>query len=129
MKSGATEIKPISRETAGVDVALFAIKESTFVPPLCFDPMTLPVLSGLERVEPIESVEGLIDAVAHATEQVDSAIEVERILDGISRLCDQKPDDFDRRVAPLIRRIEKIKDAENFRSISVQTNGTPEVCA
>ena len=56
-----------------------------------------PVLDELEAVPPIEHVDELLDAVAHALEAVESSDEAERLIYGISWLCDQRPDDFDRR--------------------------------
>lgn len=93
------------RELAGVDAALQAIEESSFAPPLVFDPMQVPLLSGLESVEPLGTVEELLEALAHAIEDVPSATEVERILAAMVSLVDQKPEDFDRQAAPLAARI------------------------
>lgn len=112
------------RALAGVDEALTAIDRTEWAAPLDFDMMQTPILASLETIVPIETNEELIDAVAHAIEAVESASEVERIVDGISRLCDQKPDDFDRRVAPLVKRIEKVKDSES-RGIGSYHAGMP----
>jgi hypothetical protein len=51
--------------------------------------------------------------VAHGIEKMDHGDDVERILDGISRLCDQRPDDFQRQADPIIHRIKKTLNAEN----------------
>lgn len=85
----AAAIGPTWRQIAGTGDALAALETAGWATPLDFDAMRVPVLSGLEPVEAIASLEELIDAVAHGIEQVDSAIEVERILDGICRFCDQ----------------------------------------
>lgn len=114
----AEAVGPAWRAKAGVDDALASMDASRWAPPLDFAAMQVPVLSGLEPVVPIASLEELIDAVAHGIEKVDAAIEVERILDGIGRLCDQKPADFERRVAPLIKRIEKTKNADHPQGIA-----------
>ena len=115
------------RKAASVDDAFKAVEKSTWASPLQFEMAEVPVLSGVDEVQPIESLEELIDAVAKAVEEVESGIEVERILDGISRLCNEKPEDFDRRVAPIVKRIKKIRDSEKPRSIGVRTNGIPEI--
>lgn len=65
----------------------------------------LPVLPTVAPIAPIETLDELISVVSHAIEQVDSADEVERIIDGISRLCDRRPQDFDGRVGPVLHRM------------------------
>lgn len=44
-----------------------------------FDVLHVPVLSGCEPIVPIATVDELLDAVAHALEEIDSASELERI--------------------------------------------------
>jgi len=65
------------------------------------------VLDEADAITPIASVDELIDTVFHAIEVVDSPDELERIIDAISRLADQRPADFDQRVAPLLHRLNK----------------------
>src|SRR6202035_4044581 len=56
------------------------------------------------RIKPIGELDDLIDVFAHVLEEPDDPMEVERVLDGISRLCDQRPDDFAARTGPLRKR-------------------------
>ncbi|KEO88642.1 hypothetical protein EH31_16940 [Erythrobacter longus] len=65
------------------------------------------VLDGSNRIEPVEDLQELIDLAFHCAEIVEDVDEVERLLDGISRLADQRPADFQDRVAPLIHRMQK----------------------
>lgn len=65
------------------------------------------ILSTVQPISPIENIDDLIAAVSHAVEVVDSPDEVERILDGISRLCGDKPGDFGERTAPLLLRLRQ----------------------
>jgi hypothetical protein len=65
------------------------------------------VLADSDAITPIASVDELIDSVLHAIEVVDSPDELERIIDAIIRLADQRPADFDQRVAPLLHRLNK----------------------
>ncbi|GAG32087.1 unnamed protein product, partial [marine sediment metagenome] len=102
---------------AGVDVAVAAIRAGDMPDPLEFNLLDVPVLSSLDPIEPIQTVDELLDAVAHALEDVDSADELERILDGISRLCDQRPEDFEQRAAPLIQRLQKVQSSESARGL------------
>ena len=106
LRERAERLDPRRRQLAGVDAVLEALANSTLPGPLEFDLIDVPVLTGLDPIKPIRSVDELIDAVAHGIETLDSADELERILDGISRLADQRPDDFRRRTAPLVKRME-----------------------
>ncbi len=58
-----------------------------------------------EPIVPIVDVQALIDLAAHLVEKVDGPADIERLLDGISRLCDQRPDDFDVRISALAKRL------------------------
>ena len=82
-----------------------------------FEALEISVLSTARSISPIQSLEGLIDAISHAIEVVDSADEIERILDGISRFCDQKPDDFEIQTAALLNRIQEPRYSESQREL------------
>jgi hypothetical protein len=75
--------------------------------PISFTGSRHEVLSASSEIEPIVSVDKLIDSVFHAIEVVDSPDELERIIDALSRLADQRPEDFEKRVAPLLHRLNK----------------------
>lgn len=81
------------------------VLNSELIEPLNYELITVPILSALKPIKPIVDIEELIDTVSHAVETIDSADELERILDGISRLCSIKPDNFETRTAPLLKRI------------------------
>ncbi len=85
-------------------------------------PATVPRCNPADAVQPIGSVEELIDTVATTIEGVDGidgAIEIERILDGISRFYPKKPKDFDKRVEPLRKRIEKLSERGNWSVVEL----------
>jgi hypothetical protein len=63
--------------------------------------MDVPRLDPERRIEPIEDLDTLLERFAAVLEDPSSPDEVERVLDAVSRLCDQHPTDFDDRVAPL----------------------------
>lgn len=70
------------------------------------DPLSIPApeqsaAPGPRPIVPIENPQELLDALAAALQKCHSADEVERILDGLSRLADQRSPDFDQRVAPI----------------------------
>ena len=118
LAAAADELPPRWRELAGVNEAIAAIGSGNIPAPLAFDLMAVPVLTGVRRIAPIGSLEELIDAVAHAVESIDSADEVERILDGLSRLGHERPADFERRTAPLVKRIRESGLAESTRGFT-----------
>jgi hypothetical protein len=68
--------------------------------------MEAKVLDDANRIASITDLDTLIAAILRAVEYVDSPDDIERIIDGISRLADQHPADFERRIAPLRQRIE-----------------------
>lgn len=59
---------------------------------------------------PVTTLDDLIDFAARVLETPDSPDDIERVLDGISRLCDQRPPDFERRTGPLRKRALKWRD-------------------
>ena len=63
------------------------------------------MLNGLAEVEPIITHEQLFDAVAQAVDGIHSAMELERIVDGISRFADRRPTGLPRRTRTLVRRM------------------------
>ena len=68
--------------------------------------MACTVLDEANRIAPITDLDTLIATILRALEYVDTPDDIERIIDGISRLADQRPGDFERRIAPLRRRVE-----------------------
>ena len=58
-------------------------------------------------LHPIADLDGLTASAAKIIEGADDPDDLERLLDAFSRLCDQRPDDFARRTAPLRKRATK----------------------
>jgi len=75
-------------------------------PPLPYAITDVAVLADIPAFMPIANVDELIDAVAHAVEQIDSAEEVERIIDGIARLFADRPANFALRTQPVLKRLK-----------------------
>jgi Family of unknown function (DUF6493) len=93
------------RALAGVDDVLRALEEvRSTIPTLDLDPLAIPRLDPDRRIEPIEELDDLIEAFAQVLEDPEDPMDVERVLDGVSRLCDQRPDDFAARTGPLRKR-------------------------
>lgn len=119
---------PWLRKVTGVDAAFEAMSKR-------LEPIPPPIDSRLARrrdpaqaVIPLASVDELIDAVAAFVEGCDDAIEVERILDGISRFRRDKAEGFEQRVAPLKKRIEATSDefTDTILATAVDT-GVPQL--
>lgn len=58
-------------------------------------------------IAPIGNLDDLIHTASAVLEEPADPNDIERILDGISRLCDQRPNDFESRVGPLRKRALK----------------------
>lgn len=56
---------------------------------------------------PIDDLDDLIHAASAMLEEPSDPNEIERVLDGICRLCDQRPADFEKRTGPLLKRARK----------------------
>ena len=95
------------RNLAGVDDALASLDGGPSVGPLALDRLDIPVLAGVASVSPLSSVDDLLDLTAQAIEGVESALDVERILDGISRLGGMRDGSFEKRAAPILARLVK----------------------
>ena len=58
-------------------------------------------------LRPVESVDELIELAARLLEGHGAGDDVERLLEGVSRLCDERPPGFERRTAGLRQRVEE----------------------
>ena len=82
-----------------------ALEEWELPPAFNPDPAVCPVLSGVEAIEPIRTVDELIDAVAHLFQVIERPEEVERVVDAIMRLGGQTTDDFVAKTAGLCQTV------------------------
>ena len=98
-------LPPRLRALGGLDGLDGEVDFSLPPPPLAFALTDVPVLTTLPPLLPIAGIDELIDCVAHAIEAIDSADEVERIVDGIARLFDERPADFAARTQALVKRM------------------------
>jgi Family of unknown function (DUF6493) len=64
------------------------------------------VLEDLARLEPVATVDELIELAAMLVEGGGDGDDCERFLDGVSRLCAERPAGFERRTAGLAKRTE-----------------------
>lgn len=56
---------------------------------------------------PLDDLDDLIHAASAMLEEPGDPDEIERVLDGVCRLCDQRPPDFEKRTGPLLQRARK----------------------
>jgi hypothetical protein len=101
LRERAALLPPRIRERAGVDSALGALADGGLPPPLDLRQGVVPRLDPAGRIEPILELDELFERAAALLEGERTAAEIDCALDGISRLCDRRPADFDARSAPL----------------------------
>ena len=68
-----------------------------------------PRLAGRPRLDQVTTVGELIDLCLEAIERPQDLDLIERALEGLARLAQDRPDDFGRRAAPLISRLAKLE--------------------
>ena len=105
LRERAAELPDGVRDLLGLEPALAAAAAGRRPAPLAYAIEQATVLPALERTAPIASVDELIDTVARALETVEDWMCIERILDGISRLHHERPADFEKRTAPILKRL------------------------
>lgn len=112
------EPAPPEVDLSGVDprwLALLGMDTEAAAEPLNYRLVDVPYRA--TPVEPLSTLQELIDAIAAAVEQCDSADEVELILDGLSRLADQRPPDFAVRTEALKKRIQDYQIGESVTGL------------
>ncbi|UUO07201.1 DUF6493 family protein [Blastopirellula sp. J2-11] len=108
-------IDPKLRKLFAIDDLLESRKQgTTTIPAVRFDGTDIPRLPGQAKIAPIEDLDELIESCSRLIEDAKDIDHVERAYDGISRLCDVRPDDFDSRVAPLLQRVVKLLKKDRF---------------
>jgi hypothetical protein len=76
-------------------------------------PATSPPAFARAALEPLADVDALVEAFAAVLEGEVAPEELERVLDGVSRLCAERPPDFERVTGPLRKRADRILDPKN----------------
>jgi hypothetical protein len=95
------------RALAGVDAILAVLKGEGELIAVSFEPLDVPRLDPASLVEPIRTIDELIERLSRAVENLQSSLELDLILDGICRL-QARPADFAARTAPLLQRATAI---------------------
>ncbi len=73
-------------------------------------PPPISRLDPARAIQPITDLDDLILAASAVLEEPANPMDIERVLDGISRLGDWRPNDFERRTGPLRKRALKKRD-------------------
>ena len=97
----AADLPADARSLLGLDGLQPALESGALLPP--FDPPfgSWNLLGGLERLEPIESVEDLIDLATRLFQSIDRAADIERLVDGLMRLGGETIEHFEERTEVL----------------------------
>jgi hypothetical protein len=89
------------RAAACLDGLEQALENGDLPPAFNPEPNSCPVLSCAEPVEPIQTVDELIDAASHLLEVIDDPEEFERVIDGLLRLGGETTDRFEEKTEGL----------------------------
>ncbi len=116
-QAAINEISDTWRTMTAMEELLSTFDQPVYPPRMSFGILDVPVLSGLQPVIPIADHAELIDTIAHAIEVVESPMDVERIMDGISRLG-RIPKDLIEAAAPVGARLTKQQIMENSRGLA-----------
>lgn len=77
----------------------------------------------IAELDVVADTDALIDLVAHVVEGKASPDDVERAIDGVFRLCAERPENFAERSGPLRKRVlSHIKKVRNFASADMQAD-------
>ncbi len=77
---------------------------AAITPPPPARPRAVSRIDPSRAITPVTDLDDLLDLAGRTLEAPENPDDIERLLDGISRLCDRRPDDFARRSAPLRKR-------------------------
>jgi Family of unknown function (DUF6493) len=96
------------KAATGLDVAVAAVRTGTEPPPVVVQPWR----DARPTAGPVTPVDGLDDLIEALLRVVDGTVAqtstMERALDGLAALGPHRPDDFGRRVGPLLARVNHI---------------------
>jgi hypothetical protein len=105
----ASALDPSLAELAGVPTAVAVLKQSAReLPALEFSEMDVPRLDPEKAISPVEDLDELIGLFSTVLEDPGNPDDLERVLDGVSRLCDRIPCDFVARTDPLRARATRL---------------------
>ncbi len=96
----AASLRPRLAQWLGKAVA----KSATSIPETAKIHKQLSRIDPSRAIEPVTNLDDLIHLASAVLEDPANPIDIERLLDAVSRLCDQRPNDFLARTGPLRKR-------------------------
>jgi hypothetical protein len=81
---------------------------TTPIPAAVFNGTDFPRLDPDRRLTPINDLDELLETLGRVIEDDNLIDDAERAIDGLARLHAEKPDDFDKLIAPLHKRADKL---------------------
>jgi hypothetical protein len=93
---------------AGLPDAVIALEAGQEPQAVTLDLARVPVLAGAEQIDQLDDLEQVIELAARVLEDASDPIEVELVMDGISRFSTARPSDFELRTGPLRKRLPQL---------------------
>lgn len=122
----ASAIDPSLAEQAGVSAALDALRRDCGdIAAIQLVEKDVPRLDPRRAIVPITDIDELIGLYLAILESPDNPDEIERVLDGVSRLCDRRPEDFLSLTGPLRARADRGNTIEWADDASIKSLATP----
>jgi hypothetical protein len=113
-------------DQAGVSAALDAVaRDCGDLAAIQLLEKDVPRLDPRQAIVPISDIDELIGLYLMILENPDNPDEIERVLDGVSRLCDRVPEDFLLLTGPLRARAEAGNTIEWADDVSIKSLATP----
>jgi len=104
-----SKVGELLAQSAGLGKALEACKSAqVFDDPIDLDTFDFPRLDSGKALKPIEAVDDLIYMYMKVWSGNCTPMELELLLDGLSRLCNERPDDFAQKTQALRQKAEKV---------------------
>ena len=100
-------------DAAEIQSAIDALEQGTIPCSLALDSMSIPRLDSTKKLEPIGNFDDLIFLFLHVLERTAKSDDVERLLDGLCRLCDQRPHDLEDRTSSLRKKVGPLIESLN----------------
>jgi hypothetical protein len=98
----AAALDPSLAALAGVAAASLSLKHGDgLAPAISFAETEICRLDPQRAIVPVDDLDQLIALFLEVLENTEKTEDVERVLDGVSRLCDRRPHDFAARTDPL----------------------------
>ncbi|MCJ8328996.1 MAG: hypothetical protein HRT89_19890 [Lentisphaeria bacterium] len=94
-------VSPEYKELLSIEIG--QVKSLEDLAPLSFSPMAIPQLNNANELNPIASIDELIDRASAFIHDAKSSLEYELIIDAVIRFVDTKPNDFEAITAPFVK--------------------------